>query len=122
MRIWVVDDESGICQVIEAMLETAGHEVETFGTLGELYRRHAKSPSLDVGLWPEVILMDAMLGGESGLYAAHQLQEQWGSVFRVVVMSGDADIRRMLPDGMFWLGKPFHLNELMQLMDRLGDA
>lgn len=112
VRIWVVDDESGILQVIEAVLAGAGHVVHTFGSVAHLDQVISAAQTTP----PDLVLMDAMVSGENGLVVAEKLQNFWGPGVRLVMMSGDSEMAKNVPETMGWLRKPFHLDELMRLV------
>lgn len=118
MRIWVVDDEAGILQVIEIFLKRAGHSVACFNSVDQLLRTIAHEGAAV----PNLVLMDAMLSGQSGLEVLERLASEWEQLPPMVVMSGDGDVASRVPPTMHWLRKPFSLDELMRLIDRLNSA
>ncbi|MCL4521659.1 MAG: response regulator [Firmicutes bacterium] len=118
MQVWVVDDESGILQVIEAVLLNAGHEVRTFSNVASLDQMIA-SDRPDA---PDLLLIDARLGGESGLETAERLRREVESFSHVVIMSGDSEVADTIPPTIKWLRKPFRLDQLLQLLDALDSA
>lgn len=118
MRIWVVDDEVGILQVMEILFKRAGHSVQCFNSVDQLFRTVSRAGA-EV---PNLVLIDAMLSGQSGIEVAEQLESEWGQLAAMVVMSGDGDVANRVPPTMHWLRKPFPLDELMRLVDRFNFA
>jgi two-component system, OmpR family, phosphate regulon response regulator PhoB len=110
-RILVVEDESAIAELIAINLRHAGHEV-TMAT-------DANQAQLEVdAVLPDLVVLDWMLPGQSGL----ALARQWRGVARTRAMpvimltarSEEADKIAGLDAGADdYLAKPFSTNELM---------
>ncbi|UCC26689.1 MAG: sigma-54-dependent Fis family transcriptional regulator [Gemmatimonadales bacterium] len=84
MRILIVDDEGNIRRALGALLEAEGHKVETAGS--------AEEALVEVpGFSPDVILLDLMLPGRSGLEILPEIGELLPSSV-VVMMSGQATL------------------------------
>ncbi len=113
MRVWVVDDEPAILQVMETALNNAGHTVKTFANGARLRQTAVQGRSS----LPDLMLIDAVLNGESGLEIAEMLQSDALPAVRMVIMSGDSEIAKQVPLSMQWLRKPFRLDQLLKLVD-----
>ncbi len=113
MRIWVIDDEPGILQVVETALTCRGHQVTTYASaklVGDAIASQCESI-------PDLVLIDVMLGPEDGLALAQRLHAVWPTV-SVVMMSGDeVPLPGELPLSTRWLKKPFRLQKLTQTVE-----
>ncbi|MCL6561423.1 MAG: hypothetical protein K6U87_00275 [Firmicutes bacterium] len=110
MRIWVIDDEEGVLNMLGAALEFHGHEVRAF-------RDPREVPFDGPEPAPDMVILDWTIGGQPAL----SWMEQWRlrlTGVRWVVISGDPSVRAKLPAGVGWLDKPFHLGELAELVNR----
>lgn len=115
LTIWVVDDELGILQVVEMVLTGYGHMVETFASSASLERKLALGPAP-----PDLVLVDAMLSGQSGLALAARLEAVWSNQApTIVIMSGDSEVCEQIPQAMRWLRKPFRLDQLTALVEEI---
>jgi two-component system nitrogen regulation response regulator NtrX len=84
MDVLIVDDEGNIRRMLRALLESEGYSVREAGTGEEGLEAARREP-------PEVVLLDLMLPGMSGLDALSQLAEAAPGV-PVVMMSGRATL------------------------------
>ena len=110
-RILVVEDESAIAELISLNLRHAGFDVLLCTTAG------AAQAQVDQRL-PDLVLLDWMLPGESGL----QLAKRWRAAARtrdlpIIMLTAraeEADKVAGLESGADdYLAKPFSVNELM---------
>ena len=67
MRILVVDDELGICEILQYNLETEGYEVDTVNSAEEALALNLTEYAL--------ILLDVMMDNMSGFQMAHKMKE-----------------------------------------------
>lgn len=112
-RVLVVDDEVGICQLVERALVPNGYEVQishSAGTAVEL-----------AGTVPDVVIMDLRLPDMDGLSLLSQILDRWPQI-AVIVMSGFATIEsavEAMRRGAFtYLTKPFGMEQLVLLVKR----
>ncbi len=110
-RILVVEDESAIAELIGINLRHAGHEI-VFATTADQARA-----AVDAAL-PDLVVLDWMLPGESGLALAQQWRTQPRTRELAVIMltarAAEADKVRGLDVGADdYLTKPFSPQELM---------
>ncbi|MCO5124365.1 MAG: phosphate regulon transcriptional regulator PhoB [Rhizobacter sp.] len=110
-RILVVEDESAIAELIAINLRHAGHEVTIAETADEAQFAIAKA-------LPELVLLDWMLPGQSGL----ALAKRWRAdprtrtlpIIMLTARADEADRVTGLDAGADdYLSKPFSTNELM---------
>jgi signal transduction histidine kinase/ActR/RegA family two-component response regulator len=116
-RVLVVDDEPSIRDLLKALLEPLGHEVDGVAdgrTAVERVREFRYG----------VILLDVRMPAMSGLEVFQRMKEVAGSIAsRVVFMTGDmmADETRAVLEqtGAPALAKPFESQELLQVFERV---
>ncbi len=114
-RVLVVDDDVNIREFVSLALMGEGHEVEVASN-GAI--------ALDVvqALAPDVILLDMRMPVMDGWQFASAYRELPGPRARVVVMTAARDAARsgaeIGADGN--LAKPFELDDLLNLVDRLA--
>ena len=110
-RILVVEDESAIAELISINLRHAGFEVTIAATAEQA------QAAVD-GVLPDLIVLDWMLPGQSGL----ALAKRWRSEARtrelpVIMLTARADeadnIKGLVAGADDYLTKPFSTNELM---------
>ncbi len=114
MRIWVVDDEPGILQVMEVALTWRGHQVTTYQS-AKLADRAASGRDERI---PDLLLIDVSLGGEDGVALAGRLHAIWPMVPLVLMSGGGLPLAEPLSFVTQWLEKPFHLAQLAQTVER----
>jgi two-component system alkaline phosphatase synthesis response regulator PhoP len=108
-RILIVEDEPGILVVVSDLLRAAGHAVETArdGVAG--MRRASEEPF-------DLLILDVMLPGSSGLEICHAVREQGfdGAVLMLTSLGQVPDRVRGLRTGADdYLVKPFDSDELL---------
>jgi two-component system response regulator VicR len=81
-RILVVDDEESMAEIVSYALEEAGYEVGTAGDTTE-------ARTLMTSFKPDLIVLDVMLPGESGLEFCRDLRER--SEIPVVMLSARSE-------------------------------
>jgi DNA-binding response OmpR family regulator len=67
-KIYAADDEKDIREIIQAFLESDGHEVITFETGDALYEKFVEYPS-------DVVLLDIMMPGTDGLMICNKIRK-----------------------------------------------
>ena len=108
--ILVVEDEPAIQTLVAACLQNAGHQVVRADTAEEAIRKVNE-------ILPDVVLLDWMLPGASGVQLAKQLRQDERSkdlpIILLTARSEDTDKELGLNQGADdYLTKPFHLDEL----------
>ncbi|WP_274571964.1 phosphate regulon transcriptional regulator PhoB [Neisseria leonii] len=117
VRILVVEDEESIQALIRFSLEQAGFVVETVESV------EAAKPLLAAAL-PDVVLVDWMLPGASGVQFVRQLRQEERSrdlpIILLTARSEDADKEQGLNQGADdYLTKPFSPRELVARINAL---
>ncbi|MCG6948838.1 MAG: response regulator [Acidobacteria bacterium] len=126
-RVLIVDDDPDIVDYLSFFLEDEGFAVKTAG-------RCSTARGMLDEFQPEVILIDALLPGKSGLDLLVSLRRdpKWSEVPMVVVTGNDTlledDCQSYLgahegvrgPDGV--LGKPVDRETLLAVLDTLLDG
>jgi|GEM_PF-2970513 len=88
MKIWVIDDEPEICNILDYLLKREGHEVTTFESpLRAL--EHIKSES------PEVLICDFKMPAMSGLEFYLKIKNSWSGHFIMLTGEPNADPREL---------------------------
>lgn len=116
MAILVVEDDAAIRDTVVALLEDAGYPVLTAANGREgLDRIEATQPSL--------VLLDMRMPVLDGWAFARELERRRESV-PIVVMSAARDARAWAQEvnAVAYLAKPFNIDELLQLVERLTEA
>ena len=112
--VGVVDDEHGVAEVLQAILQDAGYRVHT-----AIDGRHAIESMLQE--LPDVMLVDVMMPTMDGpeLLAAMQSDERLRAV-PVILMSSlePGVIERRAKGHVAFLRKPFRIDELLALVAR----
>lgn len=114
-RILLVEDEPGIVQVLVDLLEAEGHVVETAAD-GDTGLELACSGSFDL------LLLDVMLPGISGIEVCHGAREQGydGAILMLTALGRIPDRVHGLRSGADdYLVKPFDPDELLARVDAL---
>lgn len=107
-KVLIVDDEPGICYILETVLESTGYDVKTAAT-GSAALTIAQSNC------PDVILLDLGLPDMDGMEVLHRLRE-WASVPVIVVSArgNERDKVAALENGADdYISKPFGTQELL---------
>lgn len=108
-KVLVIDDEQGICELIQMALKTKGHDVRysTTGSGGiQLFQEFA----------PDILLLDLTLPDMDGTDLARQVKEtEHGKKTPIILISGRlltaAEIDKSLFAGL--LEKPFSMSKLV---------
>ncbi|MFA9430958.1 response regulator [Egicoccus sp. AB-alg2] len=114
-RALVVDDEEPTRTLLTMVLERSGWEVVSAADAADAEAAVAER-SVDL------VLLDLHLGTDSGTDVAARLEQRHpGVARRIVYLTGDPPRSGEL-DGCPALGKPFSLDELQGVIDRLTDG
>jgi two-component system chemotaxis response regulator CheY len=110
LRIFIVDDEKPIIEVLMEIFETNGYEIVGSASNGEdaLSRYASLSP------YPDIVIMDHRLPMKTGLETMADILKMDPSA-NVLFVSADSSIRKSaLADGAAgFVLKPFDMNELL---------
>jgi len=111
-RILVVDDDEGIVEVVQIVLEGEGYEVGTSMDSESLQQRLADT-------LPDLILLDVLLSGEDGRDICRSLkQNELTKHIPVIMLSAHADAGKVADAGGAddFLEKPFDVDELINIV------
>ena len=112
MRVLIVDDERKFCHLVAEFLTARGYEVAMAFSAGEAF---AKMEAVH----PEVVLLDVVMPGLSGLDAIKQLQARPAAPRIIMVTSAETDaaIDQARHSGAeAYLCKPIDLNHLERVI------
>lgn len=112
-RVFVVDDDEDIREVISEILSNHGYQVETAQNGSEALAQ------LRSGMRPCVILLDLMMPGMNGFeFRAEQLLDPELAEIPVVVLTGAGQATRTATLGTEVLRKPMELEPLLSVVSR----
>src|SRR5205814_872463 len=114
-HVLVVDDDPGVLESMEVLLDTLGYRVTCAATGAAL--RASLNPL------PDIILMDLMMPGESGEELTLWLLSQEATRnIPVIVLSAHHQAQQIAArlGAAAFLTKPFELEELLALFRRYG--
>jgi CheY-like chemotaxis protein len=114
-RVLVVEDNVGLAQMIEEILELRDHDV-LIARNGQDAIEIARSEK------PQLVLMDVMLPGRSGLDVARLIRSEPDlnlAHVPIIAMSAGANLRVVAESGEFTsvLSKPFDVDTLIAIVD-----
>jgi CheY-like chemotaxis protein len=106
-----VEDDAANRDVMQLVLELAGHKVFTAGTGQEALERAAAEQ-------PDAVLLDLRLPDQSGQSVSKALRDRGGQVPRIIITSGTSlgpgDAARMGADAV--LQKPFEPDQMLAVL------
>jgi two-component system OmpR family response regulator len=115
IRILVVDDDAGICDLLQTVLERDGYEVKT------LADPTAVDGEIRAGKY-HLILLDLMMPRQDGIETLKRLRKVDRDL-AVVIVTGypslDTAVTSMQLDALDYLRKPFTVDELRNVVGRV---
>ena len=113
-RVYVVDDDPAIIEVIEIILKEEGHTVGT-------NPGHAIEEGV-VAFNPDIVLLDIWMPGLDGREVAENLRKQDGDHYAIILMSAHSSVRSAVKPGVVddFLEKPFDMQYLLDMVARLS--
>ncbi|NDD91605.1 DNA-binding response regulator [bacterium] len=117
MRVLVVEDDQSIRETIGIVLEAYQHQADLASNGGETIAFLERS----VGNWPDVMLLDLKLSGESGEEVHERILSRFGRVPPTVVISAAQEgMQRAgrIPGARF-LPKPYTIDELLNCLEEV---
>ncbi len=116
MRILVVEDERKVRNFISQALVQAGMTVDALGSLSDIHLSLQTHPY-------DVIVLDRLLGAVDSLGSVLEMKRQFPQT-KVLILSALSEVDERvkgLTDGADdYLGKPFHVSELIARIRALG--
>ncbi|WP_294297510.1 response regulator [uncultured Chryseobacterium sp.] len=109
-KIYIVEDDESIREILEIFLTSENYEVESFGSVGEFTAR-------DYTASPDLYLFDVMLPDGSGIDLCQQIKlDESSKDIPVIMMSAHADQEQVKnlcqPDDL--IAKPFDIDYLLK--------
>ncbi len=114
-RILIVDDEPSVLDVMATVLLDAGYSVQTAAD------GHIAVEIIDVAP-PDLIITDVMMPHLDGWELLDHAHERHPDLPVIIMSAGDWIRRRgttPIPDYAVFLSKPFSVEELLELVERL---
>jgi two-component system response regulator AtoC len=115
LDLLIVDDDAALCRSLELQLREAGHRVRTAGSAAEGLERLAEQPA-------DAVFLDITLPDRSGLDVLEEILETRPEL-PVIMITGRQDmsatIRAMQAGAYDYLRKPFDLEEILLLIDKI---
>ena len=116
--VLIIDDEPGMCWILETALTDKGYQVTAVETATEAITATENKRY-------DVVFIDAKLPDANGLHIAQNFLNRYPNM-KLVVMSGFYSQKEDLKDTevdyekvAFFLGKPFDFQEIYQMLDEL---
>ena len=111
--VLVIDDDWRVRELVQLALEESGLSVKTAAD-------GTRAIALMRGERPGVLVLDLALPGADGLAVAKALREVYGNNVPIVVVTADSEARTKADSigAVGYLGKPFDIDELTQLVER----
>ncbi len=116
-RVLVVDDDRAVCQMLQTVLATAGHEPSVALDAASLFRL-PESPA------PDVIILDWQLPDGDGIALLPQIKRRWPRS-EVIILTGygtfDAAVEATKLGAFHFIGKPVDVPALRLLIQRAAE-
>ncbi len=117
MRIGILEDDPGICAMLQEMLETSGYEVSTYNRGLDILAAIITEESTLLLPQFDVLLIDLFIPGEiAGAQVIHQVKTLYPDLHIVVVSAAslqDLQTVQIRYPGVRVLPKPFKLRDLL---------
>ncbi len=112
-KIFVVDDDVSIGEIVKMLLELEGYKVNSFSA-GKDGVEKAKNDK------PDLVLLDYFLPGEKAEDIISNMRNEVGEELPILLMSANADAGKLsekLSVNEF-IAKPFHRERLLEAIER----
>ncbi len=114
MRVWVIDDESEICQILAYLLKRDGHEIRTFEN--PLHALDAITTDR-----PETVICDFKMPQMNGLEVFKNIKKTWHGHFIILTGEPSTDPQELTAQGIREvLFKPRDLPRIQTLLRELA--
>lgn len=110
-HVWIIDDDPGILEVTEIVLQEEGYATTTIQNESELDLR------LEKKIVPHLILLDVLMSGTDGRDIAKKLKSLNSTKdIPIVMMSADTKIEEKVKEAGVndYIKKPFDIEELIK--------
>lgn len=115
MRIWLVEDDAGVLDVLREMLEFDGHEVRCFSDPRDALRTYEDGCC-------DALVTDLVMPGMYGAEMIRALEKRLGHAVVHVYATADPWCRERIEKGATVLQKPFAPEELETALTRVTGA
>lgn len=118
-RVFIVDDDHAILELMSSLLETEGYQVESFDSARAALRAASSRT-------PDVMIVDLMMPEMDGCELIREIRgsERTQNVPVVVCSAYYGDLRRCAlevgGDNLALLRKPFHIDSLLDAVARMS--
>lgn len=112
-KVWVMDDDSGILEVIKIVLDEEGYTTTMIKNEKELKDQLIHS-------FPDILLLDVLMSGMDGREISKSLkQSDKTKHIPIIIMSADTDIETKTEEALAndFLPKPFDIVKLIQKVE-----
>jgi CheY-like chemotaxis protein len=114
MRVLVIDDDAAFVGMVRAALEEQGHTVATAGDGGSALAQAKRQA-------PDAIVLDLRMPATDGRWFMRAYARRPGRHAPIVVVSGQPpDTKPPIAGAFAYLRKPFELDRLMGVLDRIA--
>ncbi|MFW7378433.1 MAG: response regulator [Oligoflexus sp.] len=115
-RILIVEDESDLSEIMETVLEDEGYHVDVCVNGLEALNFLSTSPE-----HPNLIILDIKMPVMDGRQFAQEYRKLYNHKVPIIVTTASDDARtRAAEIGVNnWLGKPFDIEKLIELVERI---
>lgn len=116
-KVFVVDDDEGILEAMQIMLETEGYQVTVSSKANGIVEKVQQ-------LSPDVIILDVLLSGEDGREVARKLKQNSSTKKIPIIMisahpSAEKTVKRYGADD--FIPKPFEVAALLQKVEHYSN-
>lgn len=115
VEIWILDDDRGILEVIQMILEGTGYMVRVFSSTTRLKKDFKES-------LPDLFLFDVLLAGENGAEFAKQCKGRpLLSKIPIILMSAQGNLKEKcrISGAEDYIVKPFDIDELQEKIKKV---
>lgn len=111
--VLVVDDDKDLLGMVEMVMLWAGYEVTTAGEGSEALAKVAQK-------MPDLILLDMKMPGMDGWQFAREFRAKHGRAAPIIVMTAAEDAKKRAEEicAEGYLGKPFNIDDLIDIVKR----
>ena len=114
-KIYIVEDNEAIREILEIFLTSENYDVKCFGCVGEFAGR-------DTSVTPDLYLFDVMLPDGSGIDLCQQIKNDYENKgIPVIIMSAHANLSHMKnmcqPDDL--IAKPFDIADVLERIESM---
>lgn len=113
-KIWIIDDDDGILDGFQAMLESEGFEIKT-SLSSDILQEITKENM------PDLILLDVLLSGIDGREICKQMkQNETTKHIPIVMLSAAPNVKKAVKEAGAddFISKPFEMKDLLSMIEK----